>query len=265
MSPIEPSLAVQTVEIALRELIRRVLGPNWSESRGAPDLERLKEKQEEDRKRRDGAIVSDDLLAYTELYSLTQLVEKNWESFKPVFGDSARTKVFLGILADFRNPVAHSRQLLPFERELLSGAAGQLRNQVSLFLSRGDGPHRYYPSIESVTDSFGHVAGSDYDADRYHTGTRLNVGDRLSFHCMATDPRGRDITWRLGVGASTEQEEVSSVTGVPAELIWEVDERHVGEKRWVRISVAHAGRFHRRGDFDDERFLTYNVNPPLGE
>ncbi|MGW2130596.1 hypothetical protein [Streptomyces coelicoflavus] len=265
MSSIEPSLAVQTVEIALRELIRRVLGPEWSQKRGAPDLERLREKQEEDRKRRDGAIINDDLLAYTELYSLTQIIEKNWESFKPAFGDSARTKVFLGILADFRNPVAHSRQLLPFERELLSGAAGQLRNQVSLFLSRDDGPHRYYPSIESVTDSFGHLAGSSYDADRFHTGTRLNVGDRVAYHCMATDPRGREIIWRLAIGSSTQQEEVAVVAGVPAELTWEVEERHVGEKRWVRISAAHVGRFHRREGFDDDRFFTYNVNPPLGE
>ncbi|MEV7816265.1 hypothetical protein AB0P05_37135 [Streptomyces flaveolus] len=253
------------MEIALRELIRKVLGPNWGEKRGAPDLERLREKQEEDRKRRDGAIVNDDLLAYTELYSLTQLIEKNWESFKPAFGDSARTKVFLGILADFRNPVAHSRQLLPFERELLSGAAGQLRNQVSLFLSRDDGPHRYYSSIESVTDSFGNLAGSFHDADRFHTGIRLNVGDRLSFHCMATDPRGREILWRLEIGTSTQHEEIATIAGVPAELIWEVEERHVGEKRWVRISAAHTGRFHRRGDFDDERFLTYNVNPPAGD
>lgn len=265
MSPIEPSLAVQTVEIALRDLIRKVLGPDWGEKRGAPDLERLREKQEEDRKRRDGAIVNDDLLAYTELHSLTQLIDKNWESFKPALGDSARTKVFLGILADFRNPVAHSRQLLPFERELLSGAAGQLRNQVSLFLSCDDGSHQHYSSIESVTDSFGNIAGSFYDADRFHAGIRLNVGDRLAFHCMATDPRGREIIWKLGIGTSTRHEAIAETSGVPAELIWEVADNHVGEKRWVRISAAHAGRFHQREGFDDERFLTYNVNPPSGD
>jgi hypothetical protein len=263
VSPIEPTLAVQTVEIALRRLVRRVLGPDWANRRGAPDLERLREKHEEDRKRRGGAIVSDDLLAYTELYSLTELIEKNWEGFKPVFGDLPRTRVFLGVLKDFRNPVAHSRQLLPFERDLLNGASGQLRNRISLFLSEGDGPKNYYPSIESVTDSIGYLAGEFHDADASGCPTRLNVGDRIVFHCMATDPRGRELTWRLAVGESVEQAEVTTATGVPVELVWDVEDSHVGEKRWVRISVEHDGRFHRQKNFDDERFQTYHVNPPL--
>lgn len=263
MSPTEPTLAIQTVETALRELIRRVLGPDWTTKRGAPDLERLKEKQEEDRKRRDGAIVSDDLLAYTEFYSLTQLIEKNWDSFKPAFGDLARTKVLLGILGDFRNPVAHSRDLLPFERDLLSGASGQLRNQVSLFLSRDDGPHRYYSSIESVTDSFGYSGGTSYDADLHVCPTRLSVGERITFQCMGIDPRGRELTWRLEVGNSFDKVEIATAAGVPAELVWDIGAAHVGEKRWVRISIEHDGSFQRWGNYDDERFYTYHVNPPL--
>lgn len=251
------------METALRELIRRVLGPDWTTKRGAPDLERLKEKQEEDRKRRDGAIVSDDLLAYTEFYSLTQLIEKNWDSFKPAFGDLARTKVLLGILGDFRNPVAHSRDLLPFERDLLSGASGQLRNQVSLFLSRDDGPHRYYSSIESVTDSFGYSGGTSYDADLHVCPTRLSVGERITFQCMGIDPRGRELTWRLEVGNSFDKVEIATAAGVPAELVWDIGAAHVGEKRWVRISIEHDGSFQRWGNYDDERFYTYHVNPPL--
>ncbi|WP_143671275.1 hypothetical protein [Streptomyces sp. Ru87] len=202
-------------------------------------------------------------MAYTELYSLTQLIIKNWDEFKPVFGDLARTKVLLGVLEDFRNPVAHSRQLLPFERDLLSGASGQLRNQISLHLAQGDGYWRYYPTIESVTDSFGYLAGDSYAADIKGCKMRLNVGDRIEFHCMANDPRERNLEWRLEVGINSRREQVDTATGVPAELVWEIGERHVGEKRWVRISVAHDGRFHRKGDFDDERFQTYHVNPPL--
>jgi hypothetical protein len=57
-----------------------VLGDQWQSAPGAPDIQKLQERQVEEDKRRDGAVVSDDLLDYTETYHLTDLIEKNWES-----------------------------------------------------------------------------------------------------------------------------------------------------------------------------------------
>jgi hypothetical protein len=89
----------------------------------------LRERQAEAAKRPDGAVVSIDLLDYTEIYHLTGMIERNWEKFKPAFNDKGRTLAFFGVVKDVRNSVAHSRDLLPFERDLISGIAGQLRNQ----------------------------------------------------------------------------------------------------------------------------------------
>jgi len=76
-----------------------------------------------------------------------------------VFDDKKRTEVYFGILEDFRNPSAHSRELATFERELLSGISTQLRNQVALYRTALDPANAHYPLIESIIDCFGQVSG----------------------------------------------------------------------------------------------------------
>jgi len=147
--------ALRAIETALRISIYKVLDDGWLTAPGAPDISKLEDKRVAEDKRRDGAVTSDDLLEYTETYQLTQIVLRNWESFQPVFKDKKRTEVYLGILEDVRNAVAHSRDLMAFEKELLSGIAGQLRAQVSRFRNEVDGSTAYYPLIEKVRDSLG--------------------------------------------------------------------------------------------------------------
>ena len=67
-------------------------------------------------------------------------------------------------LDNIRNAVGHSRPLLPFERDLLSGIAGQIRNQVTIYMSTQDEAGDIYPRIESVTDQI------IWPTDRVHQG-----------------------------------------------------------------------------------------------
>ncbi|MGW4295067.1 hypothetical protein ACWEH1_18695 [Micromonospora chersina] len=147
--------ALAAVETALRNIVRQIMGDAWQAATGAPDLERLREKQQEARRRRDGSVVADDLLAFVEWHHLTGLIERNWAAFKPVFDDLARTKVFFGILSDYRNDVAHSRELNDFEKHLLVGSSGQLRNQIAIYRGQAVGSSAYYPTIERAWDNFG--------------------------------------------------------------------------------------------------------------
>lgn len=151
----EPTDALRSIETALRLAIREVFGYEWIGAKGAPDEEKLRERGVEEEKRRDGAVVSRDLLDYTETYHLTGIISDNWEKFQPVFKDKGRTLAYFGVIEDVRNSVAHSRDLVPFERDLISGIAGQLRNQVALFRSSEDQSARYYPKIERIVDGFG--------------------------------------------------------------------------------------------------------------
>lgn len=106
----DPAEALEAAESALREAVRLAL-PDWERMPGAPNLDELRRRKAAEAKRRDGTLVEADNLAYTELHQLETLIIKNWEKFSPMFGDLARTKVYLAALLDYRNAVAHSREL----------------------------------------------------------------------------------------------------------------------------------------------------------
>jgi Swt1-like HEPN len=259
----DPATALQAVENALRLVIRDVIGDGWTTS--IADMTKLEDKRTEDKVRRDGAIVSDDLLAYTEFYQLEKIIKDNWQQFSAVFSDKKRTEVALGILEDVRNAIAHSRELLQFERELVSGYSGQLRNQVTIYRTRTSPATAHYPVIESVTDGLGQVG--KISGDGWRRGPdyppRLEVGETITFTCRGSDERGRELEWFL-----QEHSRGPFALGTSVILRWEVSTEHVGEDKtvWIRMRAVDSQfrRFHRsfEPEYDDERFFIYAVNPP---
>jgi hypothetical protein len=119
----EPSEAINVDESVLHQAIREVLKDAWADGTGV-DLPTLEQRRVEEGKRRNGAVVNANLLAYTHLWDLQEIVLRRWASFKAIFEDQARFKVYMGLLEDFRNAPMHSRTLLPFERDLLGHCGG---------------------------------------------------------------------------------------------------------------------------------------------
>ena len=272
LQPVEPTDALRSIETALRLAVRDVLGEAaWLSARGAPDEVRLEERRIEEGKRRDGAFVSNRLLDYTETYHLTALVLSNWQQFQPVFRDRVRTEAYFGVVEDVRNSVAHSRDLVPFERDLISGIAGQLRNQISLFRSGADSSSKYYPLIESVKDSFG-TEGS-YTSMPISRGPRVEVDDVLTFTGAAFGAKGRAVSWRLlrtkGQWPSLPQDHTALEVGEGDSVTfsYQITEADVDESFTIIIQITTNFRYHRhtlsyRHPFDDERFFLFAVNPP---
>lgn len=257
----DPDKSLHSIETALR-LATFIMLPDWERANGAPDLGRLADRQREEAARRDGVTVSSSLLDYTMTTELTKLVLSNWETYKPIFADMARTKVYFGILEDVRNAIAHGRELVPYEQNLLEGIAGQIRNQVSAYRTENDPSALHYPLIERVTDNFGRDGFS-------HDKPRLNVGDELKFSASAFGVGGRENRWRLRWSNSRsrleESEEVARGNDVSIAMI--IDECHVSESLSVVISLCTASTFTRHsdsieGNYDDHRQFEYSVNPP---
>jgi hypothetical protein len=255
----EPSEAVNVVEAVLRLAIRDVLGEGW---RGVPgvDLPTLEERRTEEGKRRNGAVVDEDLLAYTHLWDLQQIVLRRWEQFKPIFKDQSRFKVYMGRLDDFRNAPMHSRTLLPFERDLLSGIAGEFRNVLTLWRSERAPDMSWYPRIESVTDSLGHSL--DPNEATVRVPARLQVGEVLTFRCVGWDPQDRDLTWTLKP-QSFLAPEVDRQTGGEVTLTWRVEDKHVAESSIVVIEMRSSSKYHRHmTGVDASVTALYAVEPP---
>jgi hypothetical protein len=265
MRSVEPTDALRSIETALRLVIRDVLGDEgWLAAAGSPDRAPLEQKRTEENKRRDGAAVSSNLLDYTETYQLTNLVLKNWESFKPVFSDKARTESFFGVVADVRNSVAHSRDLVPFERDLISGVAGQLRNQVSLFRSSVNQSSKYYPLIESVKDQFGlegFRGGNPYDRP---LPIRLEVDDVITFTGSAFNARGKPVKWKVAHPARYPRDTADVAEGDSVSFQYTVTEADVEEYFRLSVQITTDSRYHRisggDGVYDDQREFIYSVN-----
>jgi hypothetical protein len=254
---VEPAEAINVVESVLRQAITQALGTAWTNDLVVAQLE---ERRTEEAKRRNGAVVDDDLLAYTHLYELLEIIKKQWPQFKPIFKDQKRFEVYLKRLEDFRNAPMHSRTLLPFERDLLSGIAGELRNSLTLWRSQQAPDMSWYPNVDSITDSLGNTL--DITADNVRVPARLQVGDVLKFRCIAWDPQDRELTWTLHADAHIGPE-LDRQVGSEVTLGWNITEANVAETSIVVIQMRSDGRYHRLPWGVDISITTlYAVDPP---
>lgn len=261
----EPSAALQSIETSLRLIVELRL-PEWQSQLSQPKLDALTEKHREEHRRRDGVVASDRLLDYTDTYLLTDLILKNWELFKATFDDKRRTEAFFGVLADVRNAIAHSRDLAPFERELLSGVAGHIRNMVAMDRGKSDPSAAFYPLIERASDAF-NEAGARTEYSVSTPLKRLNVGDVVVFELSAYEARAKSNRWT--VDAPHLDEKVlweGSGSDVRAEI--EVTDEMVHEGQQFRVRLRNDSPHHRwqgyswQEPYDDEAFFSYAVNPP---
>ena len=221
--------------------------------------------------------MSDDLLAFTDTRHLTRIIEDNWDRLSRSYKNKVRTAVAFEALNSYRNTVGHNRELRPFERDLLSGISGQVRNQVALYLTNQNAPRRFYPVIESAVDSLGNLPS--YGFQQFGVGgsmnnplPRLQVGDMISFDCAATDPRGLELRWQLHFGR-----DVIVATGKPVipygRVVGErvtlnlcVTPEHVGEQMAVRIELRNSEPYRLYNQifeqYDAAKFFHYAVDPP---
>jgi hypothetical protein len=186
----DPHEAIREAENALRDLIFEVLEPalgeGWLEQSGlTPErLGYLQQRNEEEQKRRHLQRPEERLLYYADLGDLRNIVDKNWEKFKPVLRDKSEFRIFMDKLEDLRNPDAHQRGLWPYEIDLAFGISGQMRQALAVSRRRVDDLNKYYPRFERVTDNFGFTV-----TDRnVTTGKTVRPGDRLTYRISAWNP-----------------------------------------------------------------------------
>jgi hypothetical protein len=265
--------AINVLENSLRDLVerllRRVHGDSWFEHIGVSDerIEAWRDRREEEPKRRPGGEVEQRLLYYAEFYDLNNIIGKNWDAgFKDCFKDKKRFDVYIDRLSAFRNPDAHSRALLPFEEQLVLGMTGELRQELTLFLSTGaGGPEpEHFARIEEVRDNFGTRAVGEATAETLfgntHSDAVLRPGDTVSFIGRAWDPEGGHIEWRIFLAGRSEHIKLS---GSEIEWDWQIEQGDISETSYVQCSIVSARPYGRKVNGDDDTVtLFYRVLPP---
>lgn len=269
--------SLETCENALRELMqhryRVAFGDRWLDviSNAAQRRDWKKRYEEEQAVRPGVAELPPQGLAYSNFSDLVLIARKYWDELDGALDDKDVTLPLLVRFDQLRNSVAHDRRLVAFEVELLAGIAGQIRNQVTIYMSSQDPAGHTYPRIESITDSFGHTfTPSDLGKDEAYNAmvqfeVDVRVGDQVRFSCVATDPAGRELVWQLQ-HANIGYSPAYVLEGSEVEFVWEVADEHVRRRPIVVIEVAAKdARYHRFSRFDAKvDWMFREALPPLG-
>jgi hypothetical protein len=260
---------IRDTENVVRELVQEMMverfGESWADQLGVTPERRARwqERQDEERKRRAGAVIDERILWYSDFTDLWTILKKNWELFKPCFGDSKRTEVYLDRLSALRNPGAHSRTLLPFERLLVEGMTGEFRQQVTLFRARGGGKPEpeHFPRIEIVRDSFGNQTEySEIRLVEQIAGLVLRPGDEITFSGTGWDPDGEILHWNVSVLGGSGSVLLEN-TGADFECTWQVSESDISQSCFIVVQLSSGRSYHRVAGYDDKVTLMYRVLP----
>lgn len=258
-----PKDAINALEVVLRDLITETLaealGAEWIDQCGTPErIQKWRNAQAEDAKRRDGVVPEDRLIYYSDFPDLRGIIDKYWPHFKACFGDKKAFDVYMERLEEFRNPEMHSRELVPFEQSLVDGMTGELRNKVTLYRGSKDvNLDRHFARVEHIRDSFGHSVSTDEPLGMTLTDLVLRPGDEVLFDCVAWDPESRPGKWKAIIVNTI----VAEATGLSARLRWVVRDEDIGLSCSIRIEFTADRSQHRFGQYDGLLYFSYNVLP----
>ncbi len=190
----EISESLKSTENSLRDLfsfvLSKKLGVEWYRSCGV-SADRIS--QWDERRQTDEIKFGHSdprLIYYADFYDLKTILKKNWDNgLSEVFKNLKEIEVLLDLLDEIRNPEAHRRELLPYQKHLAIGISGKIRSDITGYFSNMETGDSFYPRLECIQDNLGNT----WSIGEYRmklTGCILRPGDYLQFKVSATDPMG---------------------------------------------------------------------------
>jgi hypothetical protein len=215
-------------------------------------IEIWKARKENDSERHQATTTEEHLINYADIDDLRQILLSNWEGdFVDALGDFKTIDVFLEILSRFRNPDIHRRPMLTFQKHLLLGISGDIRNKLTVFRSLQELNREGFPRLESVRDNLGNIWVPGKSV-RIKSGMNLHVGDLLEYVVTATDPQDGDLFYSIN-GKSWSQGNVLTIA---------VEPRHISKETVFSIMVRSERKFHAfPNGYDDRVAFEYQVFP----
>lgn len=255
--------ALKDTENSLRDFIglglRKNFGHDWIERSGvSPDRIKVWRERKNTESRRQGAgVVEERLLYYADFYDIRTILQKNWGRMKELpdaLGEWKTIEVWLNELEKLRDPDAHRRELLPHQKSLAVGIAGEIRIRLIRYRSKLETVEGYFPKIESARDCLGNIwtqeAGGGGD-----TGMCLRVGDRIDYVVTAIDPYGEALDYCVLPPNRPRSWQDRNT------LSWEVGDDQVGKGIVVFLYIVSRRKHHAREYWDDGVAFVYDVLP----
>jgi hypothetical protein len=190
---------INEYENTLRTVIILILGDTDDSEFGVtPErIEVWKQKREIEKKNNSNIQIENRLIYYSDFFDLKVIIHKNWERFRPILNDKKRFEVFNSEVENMRNTVAHGREILTFQKKMLEGIVGDLKNQLILNHAKNMDPNDFFLKILRISDNLGNIWESSNYFDTVLTNKIIRVGEELEFIVDAFDPKGREFEYRV--------------------------------------------------------------------
>lgn len=256
--------SLKDAENSLREFISTILskkfGKDWIEHCQVSD-ERLRKwsaRAEEEKKKQRFGTIENRLIYYADFYDIKTILKKNWALFADALGEWKVMEVWLGELEKLRNPDAHRRELLPHQKQLAAGIAGEIRSRIVRYRSKLETPEDYFPRIESVRDNYGNIWSAGQIQRTIYTGIILHPGDLLEYVITAADPLGEEMKYGISrnPGPNNIKYQKSNT------ITYLVGRGDIGRIFNLSLCIISHRKHHAIGDFTDDFIeFSYSVLP----
>jgi hypothetical protein len=202
-------------------------------------------------------VVEERLIYYADFYDLKTILKKNWSGdFSTAFGDWKTMEVWLTELEKMRDPDAHRRELLPHQKNLALGIAGEIRTRLIRFRSKRETSEDCFPRIECVRDSFGNIWIPQGYSHMFSANTTLHPGDTIDLVVTASDPEELPLQYGIRIGS-------------PSPVTWQnngtfsvsTNEDSIGKNFLIELLIKSPRSYHAFGTYDDSVLFVYKVLP----
>ena len=128
------------MRILLRRLILSILGEDSSSYKVSTErILNWEDKKNIARKKNKGVLLENRLIYYSDFYDLKNIVSKNWELFLPILQNKRRFESSISEeLENYRNDIAHGRNLTQSQTDLLNGITSDLETLIAIYHNKNE-------------------------------------------------------------------------------------------------------------------------------
>lgn len=128
--------------------------------------------------------------------------------------------VFFKEVEQFRNTLAHGRDLIESQNNLLKGIVSDLKNSITIYYNKNEMKDDYFVKITKINDNLGNVWFVEGHCKQIPI---LRVDDEYELYVEANDPKDRKIIFSLHTDRTIMFSQESNVLKfkIPKQLIGE--------------------------------------------
>lgn len=262
---IDVNIELKIIENALRDNILFALeikyGKNWINELKLSDeiKEKWNKKMIEETKRFNGMIIDTRLLYYSEFHDLHNIIDKHWDDvFKEVFKNKKQIDVLLDIIEAFRISIAHNRELMIFQKNLLKGASGMIRSFMTEYRANRESIDSYYPKFENILVNGLNIIKSDEYVSL--TEKVYHVDDEIEVIVNVVCPPDVEVEYAIEITNKELFVFKDEDYNIRNNKIFKLTKKDISNA-YLYVAVKSNKEYHRYGMYDLFNMVGINILP----